>query len=124
LKGKFNDLPNLLFFTEACDTTCNWIPFFTNPRYSVTIFYSNLSQFLDYRNVWILNPRNFGNSDRNSSFDLSECADDVARFMYQNKISTATLGGHGFGGKVALATGMYHYERVTGSFRFSNSRCF
>lgn len=36
--------------------------------------------------------------------------------MYENKISTATLGGHGFGGKLALAVGCYHSERVTGVF--------
>jgi pimeloyl-ACP methyl ester carboxylesterase len=41
-------------------------------------------------------------------------ADDVARFMWENKISTATLAGHGIGGKLALAVGCYHAERVTG----------
>jgi len=34
--------------------------------------------------------------------------------MYENKISTATLGGHGIGGKLALAVGCYYPERVTG----------
>ena len=38
------------------------------------------------------------------------------RFMYQNKISMATLGGHGVGGKIALATGCYHMDKVTGYF--------
>lgn len=36
--------------------------------------------------------------------------------MYENQISTATLGGHGLGAKLALATGCYHSERVTGVF--------
>jgi len=36
--------------------------------------------------------------------------------MYDNKISTATVGGHGFGGKLALAVGCYHSKRVTGVF--------
>ena len=40
------------------------------------------------------------------------------RFMYENKISTATLGGHGIGAKLALATGCYHPERVSGKFLF------
>jgi hypothetical protein len=44
------------------------------------------------------------------------------RFMYENKISTATLGGHGTGAKLALATGCYNPERVTGNF--NNLRCF
>lgn len=43
-------------------------------------------------------------------------ANDVVRFMYENKISTATLAGHGFGGKLALAVGCYHAERVSGVF--------
>lgn len=34
--------------------------------------------------------------------------------MYKNKISTATLGGHGLGAKIALAVGCYHIDRVTG----------
>lgn len=102
LRGNFDDLPNMIFFPEACDKVENWVKFFTN------------SKILDYRNVWLLHPRNFGSSDRHPSFDLSDMADDVVRFMYEQQISTATLGGHGFGGKVALATGCYHAERVTG----------
>jgi len=34
--------------------------------------------------------------------------------MYENKISTATLGGHCTGAKLALATGCYHADRVSG----------
>lgn len=47
---------------------------------------------------------------------LLEYVDDVARFMYEHKISMATLGGHGIGGKVALATACYHFDKVTGYF--------
>ena len=36
--------------------------------------------------------------------------------MYEHKISMATLGGHGVGGKVALAAACYHHEHVTGYF--------
>jgi len=36
--------------------------------------------------------------------------------MYKHKLSTATLGGHGFGAKLALATGCYYPDRVTGVF--------
>ena len=43
-------------------------------------------------------------------------ANDVLRFMYSNRISMATLAGHGLGGKVALATGCYHPSYVTGFF--------
>lgn len=31
LKGRFEDLPTLLFFPEACDPVENWIPFFSDP---------------------------------------------------------------------------------------------
>lgn len=41
--------------------------------------------------------------------------------MYENKISTATLAGHGYGGKIALATGCYHSERVTGVYAIETS---
>ena len=41
-------------------------------------------------------------------------SDDIARFMYQHKISTATLAGHGIGARVALAFSCYHLKRVTG----------
>ena len=43
--------------------------------------------------------------------DWESHANDILRFMYQHKISMATLGGHGIGGKIALATGCYHSER-------------
>ena len=36
--------------------------------------------------------------------------------MYYNKITMATLAGHGLGARVALAAGCYHTERVTGVF--------
>lgn len=74
-----------------------------------------------HRNVWLLNPRNFGSSDRHPSFDLNEQADDVMRFMYSQKLSMATLAGHGIGAKIALATGCYHAERVTGVFAIDSS---
>lgn len=72
MRGNYNDLPNLIFFTEACDLTNNWIPFFTDPN----------NRILDYRNVWLINPRNFGTSDRYPGFDLQDMANDVVRFMY------------------------------------------
>jgi len=106
IKGNFDDLPNLIFFPEMCDPSTNWIQFFTNPE----------NKFLNYRNVWLVDPRNFGNSDHHPSFDLAEMSDDVLRFMYQNKITAATLAGHGFGAKLATAFGCYYPERTTGIF--------
>jgi len=66
------------------------------------------------RNIYVLYPRNLGTSDRTGTLNYTDMADDVARFMWEHKISTATMAGHGIGGKLALAVGCYHAERVTG----------
>ena len=63
----------MIFFPEIFDKVENWLPFFKNPENGI----------LNYRNVYILNMRNFGNSDRNSSFDMEDLANDVARFMWE-----------------------------------------
>lgn len=78
--------------------------------------YAFLTKILDHRNVWIVYPRNFGNSDFIDSFDDQSMADDLARFMYHNKISTAAVGGHGVGGLLALKAASRHHTRVTGYF--------
>lgn len=41
---------------------------------------------------------------------------DVERFMYTHNISTATIGGHGMGGKYALLGSIYKSQNVTGYF--------
>lgn len=41
-------------------------------------------------------------------------SNDILRFMDENKITMATIGGHGFGAKVATATAINHYNRFTG----------
>lgn len=66
--------------------------------------------------MWIIYPRNFGNSDYTSGFDADLMANDVLRFMYYNKISTATIGGHGLGASIALKTATREYSRFTGFF--------
>jgi len=111
IKGNYDDLPTLIFFPEACDSVGNWSSFFTNP----------VHQILEHRNVYLLYPRNFGNSDRHPCFDLEDMTNDIARFMYEKKISTATFGGHGFGGKLAVAMGCYHGDRVTGVFAIDSA---
>lgn len=86
------------------DQAENWLQFFTNPA----------NKILEQRNVYILYPRNFGNSDRHHIMTWESHANDIARFMYTHRISMATLAGHGLGGKIALATACYHSEKVTG----------
>ena len=41
-------------------------------------------------------------------------AADIVRFMNDNKITMATIGGHGFGAKVAAATAIDNMDRFTG----------
>ncbi len=47
--------------------------------------------------------------------------DDVARFMYEHQISMATFGGHGLGGKIALAAASYNLNKATGYFGIASS---
>lgn len=110
LKGNFEDLPNLIFFTDIFDTPESWLPFFMNDKHKI----------LDLRNVFILNPRNFGLSDRCNDNDEygAAIAGDIERFMYSHKITMATLGGHGLGAKNALLAGTYKSHLVTGILAF------
>lgn len=39
---------------------------------------------------------------------------DIVRFMDEHKITLASIGGHGFGAKVAAATAINHMHRFTG----------
>lgn len=41
-------------------------------------------------------------------------SNDIVRYMDENKITMATIGGHGFGAKVATATAINHMNRFTG----------
>ncbi len=78
------------------DTAENWLNFFMSKENNI----------LEHRNVYLLYPRNFGNSDHCDYFDGQEygehIAADVEKFMFENKIGAATVGGHGLGAKTAL----------------------
>jgi len=45
---------------------------------------------------------------------MEEVCNDIARFMSQKQLTMATVGGHGYGAKVASAFGSYHMEKTTG----------
>ena len=64
----------------------------------------------------ILYPRNFGNSDKNPDMSTEAVADDIVRYMWNNQISTALLGGHGFGASFALKSAINHMDKTTGFF--------
>lgn len=104
LHGKEKDLPNLIWLPELLEPAENFEKFFTRENNKV----------LKVRNVHLLNYRNNGSSDHHSSYELSDMADDIIRYMDHNHITTATIGGHGFGSKVALATATDNLNRFTG----------
>ena len=111
LNSNYEDNPNMLFFVDYFDKPENWLTFFMQ------------NGTLNHRNVYILNNPNFGNSDHSNENDMEaidseSTANAVERFMWQNKISTATMSGHGFGARTALLMGCYRSEMVTGVAAF------
>lgn len=94
----------MIWFSDLLEPATNFQEFFERRD----------NKILDVRNVWLLNIRNMGTSDHHESFDMSDISNDVARFMDEQKLTMATLGGHGFGAKVALATAINHMDRCTG----------
>lgn len=104
MKGRKADLPTLIWFSDLVEPAENFSAFFSNPKHKI----------LDVRNVWLLNIRNMGDSDHHESFTMGEISDDIMRFIDKQKLTLVTLGGHGFGAKVALATAINNMDRVTG----------
>lgn len=104
LKGRNSDLPTMIWLPELIEPAANFETFFNRPD----------NRIMDFRNVWLLDYRNQGDSDHHPSYSLEDMSDDIVRFMNENKITMATIGGHGFGAKVAAATAINHMERFTG----------
>lgn len=94
----------MIWFSDLVEPVENFEKFFTGPN----------NKILDVRNVWLLNYRNMGGSDHHDSFEMADISQDVVRFMDKQKLTMATLGGHGFGAKVALATAINNMDRCTG----------
>jgi len=93
-----------LMFPEVMDPVENLEKWFLLPH----------NRVLDYRNVWLLNPRNFGDSDHHPSFELGDIANDIERFMKEKKLSIVTVAGHGFGAKIACHFGALFLDKVSG----------
>jgi pimeloyl-ACP methyl ester carboxylesterase len=100
LKSTSPDMPTIIAFPDLLE----------NPEALRPLFNKKL---LDFRNVWLLSYRNSWNSDFNPSMEPEEIANDVIRFMDKNKITTASLIGSGFGGRIAAQTGILKYHRIT-----------
>jgi pimeloyl-ACP methyl ester carboxylesterase len=59
-----------------------------------------------------------GDSDHHESFDLEDVSNDVARFVDEKQLSIVTVGGHGYGAKIASAFGSYYMDRTSGVICF------
>lgn len=104
IEGKEKDLPTMIWLPELVEPAENFSKFFNNPANKIS----------SVRNVWLLNYRNQGGSDHHHSYDMDDLSEDIVRFMDQKKITMATIGGHGFGAKVATATAINNLDRFTG----------
>ncbi len=49
---------------------------------------------------------------------MEEMGDDIIRFMNEKQITMATIGGHGYGAKVAAATAAANMDRFTGVVQY------
>lgn len=98
----------MIWLPELIEPAANFAPFFDTPR----------NKILQQRNVWLLDYRNQGESDFFPSYDMEDMTNDVVRFMNDKKISLATIGGHGYGAKVAAATAINHMDRFTGLIQY------
>ena len=49
---------------------------------------------------------------------MEEMSADIIRFMDEKKLTMATIGGHGFGAKVAAATAAANLDRFTGVIQY------
>lgn len=103
LKSRRPDMPTVIFIPELFNFAENYEKFFLNPN----------NKTLDYRNVWLVDPRNSGDSDHHDSLDLQDCADDFARFMDEKKITTAAFAGHGHGAKIASVIGSSYLDKTS-----------
>ena len=49
---------------------------------------------------------------------MEDMTDDIIRFMDERQITMATIGGHGFGAKLAAATAAANLDRFTGVIQY------
>ena len=97
-------MPHMIWLGDILEPAQNFSGFFNRANNRVR----------DIRNVWLVDYRNQGDSDHHDSYDLHEMSDDILRFMDEKKITMATIGGHGFGAKVATVAAINHMNRFTG----------
>jgi hypothetical protein len=71
LKGRNSDLPTMIWLADLLEPSENFTKFFTRPD----------NKILDVRNVWLLNYRNFGDSDHHESFGLEVSLHIILLFL-------------------------------------------
>ena len=71
LKGRNSDLPTMIWLADLLEPSENFTKFFTRPD----------NKILDVRNVWLLNYRNFGDSDHHESFGLEVSLHTILLFL-------------------------------------------
>ena len=108
LQGSKPDLPTLIWLPELTEPAANFKGFFDMPN----------SKILKTRNVWLLDYRNQGDSDHFPSYEMEQMSEDIVRFMDEQQITLATIGGHGYGAKVAAATAINNMDRFTGVIQY------
>jgi len=104
LPSSGKDMPTLIWLPDLVEQAENFEKFFADPN----------SKVRQVRNIWLLNYWNQGSSDHHESYDMTDVSNDIIWFMNDQKLTMATIGGHGFGAKVATATATANLERFTG----------
>jgi hypothetical protein len=74
IQGRGADLPTMIWLSDLLEPAENFQSFFNRPDNKV----------LDIRNVWLLNYRNFGDSDHHDSFSLEVRISDLAAIIDVN----------------------------------------
>jgi esterase len=69
-------------------------------------------KFGEYFHTFALDARNHGRSPHSDVFNYRAMAEDVAEFMAQNKLSSASLLGHSMGGKTAALVSLLYPELI------------
>jgi pimeloyl-ACP methyl ester carboxylesterase len=75
-------------------------------------WHSIAQRLSEHFHTFALDARNHGRSPHSDHFNYQVMAEDVAEFMTQHRISSASLMGHSMGGKTAALTALLHPELV------------
>ncbi len=69
-------------------------------------------RFAEQFQVFAIDQRNHGHSPHHAEMNYAAMANDIARFMDQQAITSAHVLGHSMGGKTAMQFALHHADRV------------